>query len=506
MKKTGNSELNQLMNEYDAIPVAQRNVGKKVFAGWDEMKMIFANEVEQWQLAQQTPAQAKNGTLPPLKPLAGARILAQHFYTCVFSENEAERLAVYLPEQGIYTQNYGYIKRIIDALYAPFNERQAENVIYHLKNWAPSMQPTSDRYLIPVANGVFNLHTHRLESFSHEYVFTTKITTKYVNNPVPPNINGWTFDSWLNDIACNDKEITTLLWQVINDSLNGNYTRKKAIFLYSENGSSGKGTFQRLIQNLVGANNIGSLKVNQFDERFKLAMLAGKTVCIGDDIPPDVYIKDSSNFNSVVTGDPVTIEFKGRDGYTATLRCTVIQSCNGLPNFHNKGGTMRRIVIVPFNNQFTGSSDNWKIKDDYLARQDVLEYVLYRALQLNFERFSIPKSSIQALKEFEQDNDPLVGFKESFFDQQEVTKIPTYYLYSFYKQYCKDNSFRPIGQAKFTRRFILLLNGYEKKPAKFTVAELNQLKKLTEQDEIINYERFPESGKKYNSIKKTAKK
>ncbi|WP_288639042.1 DNA primase family protein [uncultured Lentilactobacillus sp.] len=462
-------------------------------------------DVQTWQLDHQTKAQAKNDTLPRLTTLAGSQIMQRHFITCLFSDNESARLAIYLPHEGIYTQNYRYIKRLIGMMYAPFNEREAEEVIYHLINWAKVKEPTVDRYLIPVANGIWNLHRHELIHFSPDYVFTTKIATKYVNNPVPPNINGWTVDGWLNEIANHDPEIVKLLWEIINDSLNGNFTRKKAIFLYSEKGNTGKGTFQQLIQNLVGKSNVGSLKVNQFDERFKLALLVGKTVCIGDDTPPDIYIKDSSSFNSVVTGDLVTIEYKGQDGFTTTLRCTVIQSCNGLPNFHNKGGTMRRMIIVPFNNHFEGSNDNWDIRDDYMSRQDVLQYVLYRALQLDFKKFDVPTVSKQALSEFEKDNDPLIGFRE-FFLSLEVDKIPTYYVYEYYKKYCQINGLKALGQNKFIRRLLPLIPDYAKRKAKATHEVFQQANRFKTQDEITVYVRMPEIGKGYQCLIKKVKK
>lgn len=65
-----------------------------------------------------------------------------------------------------------------------------------------------------------------------------------------------------------------------------------------------------MLTNLIGFDNVASLKVNEFDQEFKLGVLEGKTLVIGDDVPVGVNIEDSSNFNSVVTGDPVLVNIK----------------------------------------------------------------------------------------------------------------------------------------------------------------------------------------------------
>ncbi len=60
-------------------------------------------------------------------------------------------------------------------------------------------------------------------------------------------------------------------------------------------GSNGKGTYQQLLYNLIGPQNIATLKINQFSERFKLALLVEKVAVIGDDVGAGIYIDDSSN-------------------------------------------------------------------------------------------------------------------------------------------------------------------------------------------------------------------
>lgn len=485
---------------------------KKDFSSYDEMfnllledagqtKKSLLTEEEQEKLATGD----KSVKLPKLPKLTVAGIFKKHFDVCMFDSEETSRLAVYIPMEGIYTQNYGLIKKIISYIEPSLTENQADTVIYYIRNRADVKQPIRSRYLIPVSNGIFNLKKHELMPFSPEYVFTTKIATNYVDNPIPPNINGWTIDGWLNELACNDQQIVNLLWQVINDACNGNYTRRKAIFLVGNiAGNNGKGTFQELITNLVGPENVGHLKVTQFDKRFSLANLVGKSVCIGDDTPANVFIKDSSNFNSVVTGDHVMIEHKGKDSYSLQLTCAVIQSCNGMPNFHNKGGTMRRILIVPFNAHFGDSkkSDNWNIKDDYIERQDVLEYVLYRALQLDFEKFSEPDASSKALQEFEIDNDPIISFKKEFFDSNSIERIPTYYLYGFYTKYCTKNHYTALSSGKFIRQLMERSPELEKTVIKINSEDIENFKDINSKLEFTNYENVPVIKRSYNAVVK----
>lgn len=388
-----------------------------------------------------------------ISPLRCAIILPEYVDFILFDLEENTRVAMYQPHEGVYTRNTTLIKRVISWLEPKLNNNRAEEVIYHLTNRADVKEPTVSRYLIPVENGVFNLKTKQLEPFSPKYIFTTKISTPYVESPTNPFIDNWDVESWLRSIACDDEEIVHLLWQVINDSLNGNYSRKKAIFLVGD-GNNGKGTFQELITNVIGLKNIATLKVNQFEERFQLGILEGKTAVIGDDVPANVYIDDSSNFNSVVTGDIVQVELKNKQPYNTVFRCSVIQSTNGMPKFRNKTqGTIRRVLIVPFNADFNGTKENFKIKDEYIKDEKVLQYVLYKAINMNFERFIEPAASKQELEKFKQDNDPVLDFKYSVFDEWKIQEVPKNIVYEMYKRFCHDNGFKPLSNRQFHHHF-----------------------------------------------------
>ncbi|PFT97980.1 DNA primase [Bacillus thuringiensis] len=456
------------------------------------------------RLEQEWEDNGKKGRKPiTISPARCSVILPEYISFVLFDLEENTRLAMYLPEEGVYTQNATVIKRVISWLEPKLNNTKAEEVIYHLTNKSEVKEKTNSRYLIPVKNGVFNLKTKTLEPFAADYVFTTKIATPYIENPVNPVIDGWNVVSWVKSIACGDLEIENLLWQVMNDALNGNYSRRKSIFLIGE-GNNGKGTFQELIMNLIGIKNIATLKVNEFDERFRLSVLEGKTAVIGDDVPANVYIDDSSNFNSVVTGDMVSVEFKNRPIYNTVFRCSVIQSTNGMPKFKNKtNGTIRRIVIVPFKADFNGTAENFKIKDEYIKNEKVLQFVLYKAINMDFEKFDIPKVSLQELEVFKQDNDPVLDFKLSVFDEWGIQEVPKYIVYGFYKKFCMDNGYKHLADRQFHKQFKTYLgDGWEDSQKKFRYESL--IKYVGDLDKMKLGFGFPDQAKPCKAYKNSS--
>lgn len=447
--------------------------------------------------------QGKNGRKPnTISTIRCAMVLKEYVKFIIFDLEENTKLSMYLADEGIYTQNITLIQRVISWLEPKHNKVKADEVMYYLKNHSNVQQKTNSRYLIPVNNGVFNLETKKLENFSPDYVFTSKVSTNYYDNPVLPNIDGWNVEEWIKEIACYDGEIVRLLWQVINDSLNGNYTRKKAIFLVGE-GNNGKGTYQELLSNLIGSNNIATLKANEFDERFRLSVLQGKTAVIGDDVPPNVYIDDSSSLKSVITGDTVSVEQKNQPLYSAAFKCTVIQSTNGMPKFRDKtAGVLRRFIIVPFKADFEVQEENFKIKEDYIKQSEVLEYVLNKAINLDFESFNIPKVSMQALDEFKQDNDPVYEFKTEVFDEWDIPEVPKDLVYAYYRLFCEENGYKHLSTRRFHNEFKNHLSSkwLTDTQAKFTEDKLNSYIGNISENKYIGWN-YPDTRKPYKTYK-----
>ena len=455
----------QQINEEYKERVVDRPVFLKKPNDWREIRLACKNyretwlEKASWKKPNQYGVEEKKDNPPTrLTELAVAEGMEEILYIINLPN---DRVAIYDPDKGYYHKDPSFAYRVIRLLEPNFNETKAKNVLFMLAsttrvnqredfscNFAVGEFEEPNRFIL-VKNGIYDKKERILKPFTHEFVAFSTIATSYDQFAESPVIDGWDVDGWLLDLMSGDEALVKLIWQVVSASLNGNYSYRKSIWFVGE-GNDGKGTVQQLITNLVGIKNIASLKLNQFSERFSLSTIEGKTVIIGDDVQAGIYVDESSNFNSVVTGEPVLVEEKNKQPYTTVFKKTVIQSTNELPRFKNKtNGTYRRFVIIPFKKSFSTKDDNWAIKDDYIYRKDVLEYVLKKALELSFTRFDEPQASIEALEDFKESNDTVKSFVVEWFDKFESTRLPSRFLWWLYQEWCKEEGVTKLTKRKF---------------------------------------------------------
>lgn len=390
---------------------------------------------------------SKNGDQDPILDTleCANQLLAEKYFLVVGTDDDAP-LYLYDENKGIYTNSSFYMQKIAYEKENRYNEYNIRDVLFKIKMKCDRKRPENNRYLIPCANGIYDLQKHTLLPFSPDYVFTNSIGTSYIENAPKPS---WDIDNWLLSIANNDEDIVTLLWQVIAECLNGNYTRGK-FFILTGNGNNGKGSFEKLLINLIGEENVSSLKWKKITERFSPYSMVGKTLNIGDDIEGS-YIEDNSIVQSIVTGDTITVEQKGKDPFSTSLKLGLVFSANEIPKVRNKtNGLYRRMCIIPFNADFNGQIQDRSIKDEKLNNKEVLEYVLNKALQLEFTNFIEPEAVKEKLEDYKQSNDPILEFYTTYLKDVDTDRFPIPFIYAHYKDFCKENGFKPVSTRNFT--------------------------------------------------------
>ena len=371
----------------------------------------------------------------------------------IVSENEddpdANVLAIYQKEgkfKGTYRYNKKDLRKIARQFKYGLNMREFEEIEEVLKDIAPQKRRTTDPDLIAVENGIFNYKTKELQPFDPELVYLSKSQVAY--NDHAKNIiihnddddTDWDVETWVEELS-DDPEIVKSLWEIMSAIVRPHVRWDKAAWLFSTKGANGKGTLVTLMRNLVGQNSYASIPIDDFSgkNQFSLAPLLNATSVIVDENDVGTYIDKAANLKAVVTNDVITIEKKGKDRIAYQFYGFMVQCLNEFPQVKDKTNSFnRRQLFIPMNKSFEGVERKY-IKTDYLFRQDVLEYVLFKVLNTNFYTLSTPEASKEILEEFKSNNDPLYDFTSIMLEDLAWDVVPTDFLYDLYEAWYLKN-------------------------------------------------------------------
>lgn len=367
------------------------------------------------------------------------------------------------PNMGVYQTERKDIYRLIEPLAPKFKNRDMDDVLDKIERLVPIIGLTTQPHLSPVNNGIFNKETCELLPFSEIYAFTTKIPINYVPKPTNPIITMpdgdlWDVESWIKDLM-EDDESSELIWQVVADTLQPNFSRGKSIWFYSEKGNNGKGTIGEMIKQMVGAGNYASLAVTDFRHEFLKEQLLGVATNISDENDVDVYIDSIRDYKASVTGDDINVNRKYEKPVTFQFHGTNIQMMNGLPKTKDKSDSFyRRLILVPFVKSFTNNGERSYIKQDYVKRRDVLEYVLHRALHMQFEEFLVPKRSKALMAEYKTSNNPVIQYWDEFASEFVWDLVPNQFMYDLYIAWFKRNNpnGKPLARQNFIENILII--------------------------------------------------
>lgn len=397
-----------------------------------ELRAVLKDIAKVLKDINQGRASAKGGTARTY-PFEIADILSKVLtFKRIGSEADNSALYFYDREQGIYKKSDDLINSYIKILDNRFNANSWKDIKAHIRANADLTLNTREKYLIPVNNGIYNTKTKELETFTDTYIFTSKIGTDYNPNAFNP-LEIMDVDKFMLDLSCNDEDLNTLLWQMINEAINANATRGKFFFLTGE-GNNGKSTLTQLLVNLINGGkkfkNVATLQPRDFADKNKPHTLINKVANIADDINPE-HLADISTLKSIVTGEIIEVERKYHDNESAQVSPCIIFNANQLPTTREKTyGLYRRMVIIPFDADFTGK-ENTRIKDEFIYKKEVLEYILKTAIELDFAKFIQPLRVQRELEEYKRENDYIREFIEDIYipnKYHELDNIPQSFI------------------------------------------------------------------------------
>lgn len=376
------------------------------------------------------------------------------------SDSDYDLLAIYQTsgkDEGIYVTSEDTFRQIARKFNYNLTTKDFTETMTALRDKVQRKYRCKDPDLIAVNNGIFNYQTKQLMPFDPNYVFMTKSHVNY--NPNATNVvihndeddTDWDIESWMSDLS-DDPEIVDVLWEILGAIIRPNVRWNKSAWLYSETGNNGKGTLCELMRNLCGAGSYASISLADFSKDFLLEPLTRASAVIVDENDVGTFVDRAANLKAVITNDVIQINRKFKMPIAYQFYGFMVQCLNEFPRIRDKSDSFyRRQLFIPFDKCFTGRERKY-IKNDYLHRSEVLEYVLHKVLNMNYYTLSEPEACRNILQEYKEYNDPVRQFFEEMSPIFVWDLLPFGFLYELYKSWLKKNS--PSGNPQSRNTFI----------------------------------------------------
>jgi P4 family phage/plasmid primase-like protien len=215
-------------------------------------------------------------------------------------------------------------------------------------------------------------------------------------------------------------EKQALLQEVAGAAIAGLGTRlgqPKAVVLYGRSANNGKSTVLDLLEGLLGAAACSHVSPHRFDQPNGAIVMRGKLLNTSAELTTADVIQ-SDTFKSAITGEPIPGKILYRDMVDFRPVAQHVIATNKLPPFAGgiDKGIRRRLLVLVFNRVIPEHEMIAGIAD--LILRDEYDLLLSWAIEgasrlIRNGKFTLPKSSIEALEKWTRDTDPVRAWIEA---------------------------------------------------------------------------------------------
>lgn len=349
---------------------------------------------------------------------------------------------LYMYKEGSYISCEDALGTIIVNLIPNLSLNKKREVKDYIKDKCEEKEEAPEQ-IICVKNGLINVKTLELRSHTPDIVTRNKINLNYYEHTKNSDI-----DTIMDNLAVHDKEVVTLLYEMIGYCLYRGMPFQK-VFILVGNGANGKSTLLNMVTKLLGEENVSHVDLKEIvTNRFGKSELYGKLANIADDCSGN-YLEDISAMKRITGESYTSIEFKNQNSFSTKINAKTILSYNTIPRMNDTtDGLSRRLVIIPLNAVFKKGLPNY---DPYISEklkdEKNLEYVLYKSVKaingvLNRLEFTIPRQVEERTNEYLRENNPVLNFIYDVYENENIEDITCNEVYEAFNCWKIENGLK----------------------------------------------------------------
>jgi len=322
--------------------------------------------------------------------------------------------------------------------------------------------------VIHLANGMLHLDTHppELRAFGPRYFSLHQCPVAFDQDAHCPR--------FLNDLvyAAMDHEDALLLQLMGGLFLTGRNNWQKLLIL-TGTGGAGKGTIARILQQLVGMENVKQLRTRLLEDRFELDNLEQASLLVGSDVDGDFLSCSGAKVIKALTGgDPLTMEAKGGRKREVLGEHNILITCNDRLRVKLDGDESawkRRLLIIEFNRAAACQIDDL---DRVLLGEEgsgILNWFLLGAVRLGEVsrtrgRFPAGAAQEERIESLLAESDSLRLFVKARIERCTEDSLTTEEILSAYENYCALQEWEALARKRFDQQLGPLMMEFHRAP------------------------------------------
>lgn len=278
-----------------------------------------------------------------------------------FIHVEGNDIWVYMENMGCFKllEKYEIGSAIMDLLqknhgeyHGKITSREINEAITMIKMKSKLQgKPLSNMLNLPYIlcqNGVVSLENLKLKDFSPDYEFTRTVNASFDNTA-----KGDAFEKYLDYATEGDTEKKKLLQEIVGYILS-TYSNLRIAFMFIGPKRSGKSLILSIIRELIGAEHISSINIQDFESEYNRATILNAAANIVPEMPSTPIKKEISTFKALTSSlDSIT----GRKPYgmpqNKACNTKLLFASNEVPKLvgvspESVEAFYDRIIVVPF--------------------------------------------------------------------------------------------------------------------------------------------------------------
>jgi P4 family phage/plasmid primase-like protien len=217
-------------------------------------------------------------------------------------------------------------------------------------------------------------------------------------------------------------------------------------------GANGKSVVCAVLTGMLGENNVSSVPLELFDNKFRLAGTLGKLANIVAEVGELNRVAEGQ-LKAFVTGDALEFERKFKTPFTARPTARLILATNNPPQFSDKSdGLWRRMLLLQFAVQIPEAERVHGMDQLEYWRQEWAGIFVWALAGLHAlrsaGRFMVPQACQEAADTLRTDSNPARRFLTEHYHTGNG-EMPSADVYREYSDWCNVNGYYRLAERGF---------------------------------------------------------